>query len=183
MGNVLKHRPSYVLSGANGCESDNGDVAVPSFASSRFARRPCFELLCTNIWSEIAINGPSTDTCVAITTYEKICANNQILMSIYFQLFINLKLVQQKQMSKHLNLRVKIFLRTKKKEIKLLISCFSAQITTIFDIGIKIDLFVWFRTIHLIQMQHIQMQWFRLLSDSSCLKIIIEDKSERERAR
>lgn len=42
-----KHRPSYVLSGANGCEIDNGDV--PSVASKRLARRPCFELLCTNI--------------------------------------------------------------------------------------------------------------------------------------
>lgn len=63
--NALKHRPSYVLSGANGCEI-SGDV--PSVASNRLARRPCFELLCTNIWSDIAISGPSTDTCVAITT-------------------------------------------------------------------------------------------------------------------
>lgn len=63
------HRPSYVLSGPRGWpEMDNGDVPVPSVVSNRFARLPCFELLCTNILSDIAINGPSTATWVAITT-------------------------------------------------------------------------------------------------------------------
>lgn len=47
---------------------DNGDEPVPSVVSKRLARLPCFELLCTNILSDIAINGPSTATCVLITT-------------------------------------------------------------------------------------------------------------------
>lgn len=44
------YRPSYVLSGPRGWpEIDNGDEPVPSVVSKRFARLPCFELLCTNI--------------------------------------------------------------------------------------------------------------------------------------
>lgn len=36
--------------------------------SNRFALLPCLELLCTNMLSEIAKSGPSTETCVAMTT-------------------------------------------------------------------------------------------------------------------
>lgn len=36
--------------------------------SSRFALRPCLELLCTNMLSEMARRGPSTVICVAMTT-------------------------------------------------------------------------------------------------------------------
>lgn len=66
------NRPSYVLSGASGWpDIANGEFPVPSAGSNRFARLPCFELLCTNILSEIASNGPSTDTWVEITTCKK----------------------------------------------------------------------------------------------------------------
>ena len=50
-----------------------GELPVPSVASSRLARRPCFELLCTNMLSDIAKSGPSTLTCVAITTCVVFC--------------------------------------------------------------------------------------------------------------
>lgn len=45
---------------------------LPSVGSSLFALRPCFELLCTNMLSEIARRGPSTATCVDITTWKNI---------------------------------------------------------------------------------------------------------------
>lgn len=61
---------------------DNGEDPVPSVASKRFVRRPCFELLCTNIFSDIAINGPSTATWVAITTWLK--TENIPTYSIYY---------------------------------------------------------------------------------------------------
>lgn len=48
---------------------------IPSAGSSRFARRPCLELLCTNMLSEMANSGPSTPTCVDITTCKKIRVN------------------------------------------------------------------------------------------------------------
>lgn len=69
---IERHRPSYVLSGASGCPDIlNGELPVPSATSKRFARRPCFELLCTNMLSEMARRGPSTVTWVAITTWKQ----------------------------------------------------------------------------------------------------------------
>lgn len=65
------YRPSYVLSGARECPCIDigGEWGVPSVASKRFARLPCFELLCTNMLSDMESNGPSTLTCVAITIW------------------------------------------------------------------------------------------------------------------
>lgn len=63
-------RPSYVLSGAcNGWPDKANELpAVVPSGSSRFARRPCFELLWTNMLSDMANKGPSTPTWVEITT-------------------------------------------------------------------------------------------------------------------
>lgn len=47
------------------------ESCVPSAGSSLLARLPCFELLWTNMLSEIANNGPSTATWVDITTWIK----------------------------------------------------------------------------------------------------------------
>lgn len=47
---------------------DREELPVPSVVSKRLARRPCFELLCTNILSDMANKGPSTLTWVDITT-------------------------------------------------------------------------------------------------------------------
>ncbi len=44
-------------------------VSTVSFESVLRERRPCLELLCTNILSEMASTGPSTLTVVNKTTY------------------------------------------------------------------------------------------------------------------
>lgn len=49
----------------------SGHVYSPSEGSNRLARRPCLELLCTNMLSEMANNGPSTLIWVEITTWNK----------------------------------------------------------------------------------------------------------------
>lgn len=59
---------------------DRDVLPVPSVVSSRLARRPCFELLCTNMLSEMARSGPSTATCVEITTCVRIILNLSSLM-------------------------------------------------------------------------------------------------------
>lgn len=59
---------------------------IPSAGSSRFARRPCLELLWTNMLSEMASSGPSTPTCVDITTCKKIKTNLLIVVSILLEI-------------------------------------------------------------------------------------------------
>lgn len=67
---------------------DREGLPVPSVVSRRLARLPCFELLCTNILSEMASNGPSTLTWVDITTWQKI--EKLLSNKIYFLLNSNL---------------------------------------------------------------------------------------------
>lgn len=49
-----------------------GKNGKPSDGSIRLARLPCLELLCTNILSDIANNGPSTRGVVPKTTLKDV---------------------------------------------------------------------------------------------------------------
>lgn len=58
--------------------------SLGSVGSNRFALRPCLLLLCTNMLSETANSGPSTQTCVDIMTYKQ----ENMIISLYWFSFI-----------------------------------------------------------------------------------------------
>jgi hypothetical protein len=53
------------------CPPCNKSVLLPSVGSSRFALRPCLELLCTNMLSETAMRLPSTLGMREMTTWKR----------------------------------------------------------------------------------------------------------------
>lgn len=50
---------------------DEPATAAASAGSMRLLRRPCFELLCTNMLSDMASSGPSTLICCDMTTWKR----------------------------------------------------------------------------------------------------------------
>ena len=75
------HKPQFNTSNPTHPASGTG---LPSVGSNRLARRPCLELLCTNMLSETASRGPSTLTCDAITTCNQQQITNMALIEFLF---------------------------------------------------------------------------------------------------